>query len=319
MSAGSPRASHRNDVDADALKLAHPIEDVVARFGIEVRRQGHALVGRCPLHHDRGRPNLHVWPASRSWYCFRCSTGGDVIRWVQLVEQVNFREAVERIDNGVQGEPRTLAACDRHALPPRLEERDPREAVVLQAATMLYHQRLLSDATAMAYLTRRGIDRATVEACRVGYVAGDQLVPYLAWRRLGIEPALRVGLLGRNGREFLAGRIVVPDLHGGEPVWLVGRLLESATLGDETPDPPPRYLCLPGSKPLLGLEQVGASPSVLLMAEIVAVEHGLCRCSGELANGGAQRGEDGGGGNASGGGELVAVGVGDFVDQAVSA
>jgi DNA primase len=180
-----------------------------------------------------------------------------------LVEQVNFREAVERIDNGVHGEPRTLAAADRQSAPPRLEERDPLEVVVLQAATMLYHQRLLSDAAAMAYLTGRGIDQAAVEACRLGYAAGDQLVPYLAWRRLGIEPALRVGLLSRNGREFLAGRIVIPDLRGDQAVWLVGRLLESAALAGDTADPPPRYLCLPGSKPLLGLEQVGASPSVI--------------------------------------------------------
>lgn len=123
---------------------------------------------------------------------------------------MDFRHAVERLDNGLHCSPRALAAPDRPSPPRHLEERDPREAFVLQAATMLYHQRLLSDATAMAYLTGRGIDRATVEAWRLGYATGDELISYLAWRRLGLE-ALRVGLLGRNGREFLAGRIVVPE------------------------------------------------------------------------------------------------------------
>jgi DNA primase len=84
-----------------------------------------------------------------------------------------------------------------------------------------------------------------------------------AWRRLGLEPALRVGLLGRNGREFLAGRIVIPDLRNHQPVWLVGRLLES-DIQDNTADPPPKYLGLAGSKPLLGLEQVAVSPSVIV-------------------------------------------------------
>jgi hypothetical protein len=55
------------------------------------------------------------------------------------------------------------------------------------------------------------------------------------------------------------------------------------------------------------------------MPEIVAVEHCLCRCRGELADGGAKRSEDGGGGDATSDGELIAVGVGDLVDQAVSA
>jgi len=257
------RAPSRHDIDTEALKLAHPIEDVVARYRIELRRQGQALVGRCPLHHDRGRPNLQVWPTSRSWYCFRCSTGGDVIRWVELLEQVDFRQAAQRLDAGRLSAPHALAAPGRPSPPRHLEERDPREAIALQAATMLYHQRLLSDPTAMAYLTGRGIDRATVEACRLGYAAGDELIPYLAWRQLGLEPALRVGLLGRNGREFLAGRIVVPDLRDQQPVWLVGRRLEAGIDTDDAADVPPKYLGLPGSKPLVGLEQVAASPSVL--------------------------------------------------------
>jgi DNA primase len=263
MSAAFAHASHRNGVDTEALKLAHPIEDVVARYGVELRRQGRALVGRCPLHHDQGRPNLFLWPASRSWYCFRCSIGGDVIRWVQLVEQIDFRQAAERLATGVHGEPHTLAALRQPATRRRLEERDAREALVLQAAAILYHQRLLSDSTAMAYLTGRGIDGATVAACRLGYAAGDELIPYMAWRRLGLEPALRVGLLGRHGREFLAGRIVIPELRGHQPVWLIGRLLETVDQPNDAADPPPKYLGLPGSKPLLGLEQVATSPSVI--------------------------------------------------------
>jgi hypothetical protein len=50
-------------VDVEALKRAHPIEEVAGSLGIELRRLGRALVvGRCPLHDDRGRPNFHVWP-----------------------------------------------------------------------------------------------------------------------------------------------------------------------------------------------------------------------------------------------------------------
>jgi DNA primase len=261
---GSAHAPSRDGTHAEALKLAHPIEEVVASYGIELRRQGQALVGRCPLHHDQGRPNLHVWPASSSWCCFRCSVGGDAIRWIELVEQVDFRRAVERLRAGVHGAPRSLATPTGQSPPRRpVDDRDPLEAAVLQAATTLYHQRLQTDPAAMAYVLGRGIDRATVEACRVGYAAGDELVPYLAWRRLGLEPALRVGLLDRNGREFLAGRIVVPDVRNHRPEWLVGRLLESDTGADDAADSPPRYLGLPGSKPLLGLQQVDASPSVI--------------------------------------------------------
>src|SRR5712692_9283356 len=59
--------------------------------------QGRALVGRCPFHADGGRPNLHAFPASQTWWCFRCGIGGDVLKFVMLAEEVSFREAADRL------------------------------------------------------------------------------------------------------------------------------------------------------------------------------------------------------------------------------
>src|SRR5215203_323992 len=87
-------------VDTAALKQSNPIEDVAARYGIELRRQGRALVGRCPLHADGGRPNLFVYPHSQSWRCYRCNVGGDVLTLVELIEQLPFREAADRLGTG---------------------------------------------------------------------------------------------------------------------------------------------------------------------------------------------------------------------------
>jgi hypothetical protein len=41
----SPHSGGR--IDTAGLKLAHPIADVVARYGVELKPQGRALVGRC--------------------------------------------------------------------------------------------------------------------------------------------------------------------------------------------------------------------------------------------------------------------------------
>ena len=83
---------------------------------------------------------------------------------------------------------------------------------------------------------------------RIGFAAGDELVPYLAWRGVPVSAARRVGLLRADGRERLAGRIVFPEIRQRQPIWLIGRLLEPA-------DDLPRYLGLPGPKPLLGWDQ----------------------------------------------------------------
>jgi DNA primase len=142
-------------------------------------------------------------------------------------------------------------------------ERKSDERLVLQAAAALYHRRLMTDPVALAYMGTRGIDPATIEACQVGFAAGDEFLAYLRWRSLPLGPALGVGLLDASGREFLAGRIIVPDLTSQGPGWMIGRLLERDT------DPPgpedlPKYLGLPGPKPLFGAQAASGVPAVVL-------------------------------------------------------
>jgi DNA primase len=255
----APVAAPTGRIDTAALKLAHPIEDVVARYGIELKRQGRALVGRCPFHADGGRPNLHVFTASQSWFCFRCGIGGDVVKFVMLAEQVGFLEAIERIAGSTIGPLQVAPERPSKPDPRMLGDRDPEEMAVLNAAVSLYQNNLLAEPRAVEYVSGRGIDAATIARCRLGYAPGDQLATFLKWHRLPIGPALRVGLLTRGGAEFLTGRIVVPDLNGGRPQWLIGRRQD-----DHVPDDAPVYLGLPGRKPLLGLEKAQSSPTVIV-------------------------------------------------------
>ncbi len=253
--ADGPRSDARSCIDTEALRREHPIADVVASYGIELRRVGSAMVGRCPFHQDGGQPNFHVYPSGR-WICYRCDQRGDVIGFVQQIEHLTFREAAARLGSGRVHSPRPLPGPHRVASHCRSFSRraevvwGPLEYQVLAAATNLYANRLLADPQALAYMDRRGFPRALLERHRVGFAAGDELVPYLRWRGLPLGAAVRTGLLGDDGREFLAGRIIIPELRDGRPVWLIGRVLQ-------TPDrqplaPGPSYLGLPGSKPLFG-------------------------------------------------------------------
>src|ERR1051326_7534072 len=143
-----PRYPHLTArIDVDALKQAHPVEDVLTRYGIELRRQGRAAVGRCPFHTDRGRPNLYAWPQTASWYCFRCCVGGDVVRFVELSQGLGFREAAEVLAGSPAGVSRFAPGPSAHrgspVVPPPTPslERDSDELAALCAATSLYHHR----------------------------------------------------------------------------------------------------------------------------------------------------------------------------------
>jgi DNA primase len=255
----SSRASGLADtqmrVDTEALRREHPIAELVASYGIALRRVGAALVGRCPFHQDRGRPNLHVYGSGR-WICYRCDQRGDVIGFVQQIENLTFREAAARLDGPLararprrRGPARPLPAptCE----PEFVWRRD--EYRVLAAATDLYANRLLSDEVALGYMAGRGFPPKLLERYRVGYASGGELIPYLRWRRLPLGAAVRTGLITDDGREFLDGRIVFPELRDGQPVWLIGRALPAPDRRASVPGP--TYLGLPGCKPLLGWDQ----------------------------------------------------------------
>jgi DNA primase len=70
------------DEEIERLKKEIPIERLVTGFGVELKRQGKDLFGRCPFHDDR-TPSLSVSPETNLWHCLgACNSGGDVIAWV---------------------------------------------------------------------------------------------------------------------------------------------------------------------------------------------------------------------------------------------
>jgi hypothetical protein len=87
--------SQRDSLPVDAAR-ATPIAEVVQRCGIELRRTGRELVGRCPFHDDR-RPSLRVHPERGVWYCHPCGRGGDAIGFVQQLRGCDFAAAVQEV------------------------------------------------------------------------------------------------------------------------------------------------------------------------------------------------------------------------------
>ena len=243
----------RARVDTARLKWEHPIADVVAGYGIELRRSGRAFVGRCPFHPDGGRPNLHVYPETASWFCYRCGIGGDVIDFVERIEGVGFLEAVARLDGGPRLGRWPVRPIPSSPTRAPLAPSDPRQDDAIALATGIYHERLFAESRAIDYLWSRGVDLVTARRFHLGFARGGELADRLRATGLPLDPARQVGLLDLAGREPLAGRIVIPQLREGDPVWLTGRRLAGSGAG-------PKYLSLTGPKPLLGHDSLGGSP-----------------------------------------------------------
>jgi DNA primase len=228
--------------DVTSIRQANPIEEVLARAGVDLKRNGHRLMGCCPFHRD-GRPSLVVYPGNDSYFCFGCGAGGDVIDFVGRLHGVGFKEAAamlvgESHDQSTPRRSKIVRLTNRRHAEPLTQA----EAGVVDAAAWFYHDALLHNESALQYLAARGIDRNTARRCRLGFACGG-LADQLGRWGLSLAAARRVGLLAGDNDTML-GRIIVPDLKDGKARWLTGRAVSDAG---------PRYLNLRLPTPLLGL------------------------------------------------------------------
>ncbi len=84
----------KSHIDTEAIKSRHGIVAVIEGY-MPLRKSGNRFSGVCPFHTHKNpkNPSLTVYPDNQSWYCFGCNKGGDVIDFVQLAENTDFKGA----------------------------------------------------------------------------------------------------------------------------------------------------------------------------------------------------------------------------------
>lgn len=80
----------------EQLKTAVPIEAVIGQY-VGLQKSGERFIGLCPFHEER-RPSFTVFPVTKTFFCFGCSAHGDVISFLQQVENLTFSQALEALE-----------------------------------------------------------------------------------------------------------------------------------------------------------------------------------------------------------------------------
>ncbi|MBQ1546430.1 MAG: DNA primase [Clostridia bacterium] len=79
----------------EKVKESSDIVEVISSY-VPLKRVGRSYMGVCPFHSDK-KPSMSVNPDMGFFNCFGCRTAGDVIKFVMLIENITFKEAVERL------------------------------------------------------------------------------------------------------------------------------------------------------------------------------------------------------------------------------
>ena len=290
-----PLSNAAKRIDTETLKRERPLVDVVASYGIALKRESAGTYrALCPFHQER-TPSFWIDARDGSnehYWCFGCSAHGDTITFVMEREGCSFVEACERLST--RGRPPMVEPVERiqRPQPERRWEQlaaDSAEARVLDLAVQIYENELWQNTRAQAYLRRRAVSEEVARRQRLGYANGHSLLNWLKTDARSAEllpVAVRLGLVLERPaadddrpahREFFLDRLIIPELRQGRPIWCIGRTVEDElqpplSVEDETPGgagatptstaagvnrrPRPKYLGLSGEKPLMGLEHV---------------------------------------------------------------
>jgi DNA primase catalytic core len=231
------------DAEVERIKRESDLVALVQAAGVELRRHGANVVGRCPFHDDQG-PSLVVTPSKNLWHCLgACQAGGSAIDWVMRTERVSFRHAVEllRVRLGA-GDPTSAAPAVTLApiATKAVEAEAIDDAALVREVVDFYHETLKASAEAIGYLDQRGLNNvALIDRFRLGY-ANRTLAYRLPGTKWKAGATLRgrlqrLGFLRESGHEHFRGSLVVPIVgERGQLVQAYGRKI-GAKLREGTP------------------------------------------------------------------------------------
>lgn len=203
-------AGRIKDSDKEELKARINIADVIGDYVALKPSGGGSFKGLCPFHGEKS-PSFQVTPSKNMFYCFGCQTGGDVYKFLDLVEKLSFTEAVEK-----------LAARIGYQL--TYEEGASRDngerARVLEANTLtaaFFEAALSSDEAepGRKLMAERGFDSAALAHFGVGWApkGWTNLSEYLKSKGFTDQELLVAGLASSGDRgiyDKFRGRVVWP-------------------------------------------------------------------------------------------------------------
>lgn len=233
-----------NEQVVGQVRDAADIVDIITTV-TPLKAAGRTWKGLCPFHREK-TPSFNVDRAKGVFYCFGCGSGGDVFKFVMLIERFNFPEAVEWVADrvGIELPKKQKTGRDR--------SRDDLVDIVEEAATS-FHQALAWDGNpAVAYLKDRGVDPSIWTRYGFGWApeSWDYLLTRLGrkWDSKKLEEAGLV-LPRRQGSGYydrFRNRLMIP-IHNdaGTVIGFGGRSLDGSD---------PKYLNSPES-PLFNKSQ----------------------------------------------------------------
>ncbi len=211
----------------EEIKYRNDIEEVISQH-VSLKRAGNNLNGLCPFHSEK-TPSFTVFTGTKSFYCFGCGAGGDVISFVMRTENLTYVDAL-----------RTLAKRSGIEIPEddksqRAGVRRERIIEMNKDAARFFHECLKKSREAQEYLSKRKLSTALIKHFGIGYAPNDfeALAKHLrskGYTQEEMSEGFLCSISKKNGRSYdiFRNRIMFPIIDvKGDIIAFGGRTLST--------------------------------------------------------------------------------------------
>lgn len=182
------------DLVAD-IKSHINVEDLVASY-VQLKRVGRNFKGLCPFHTEKS-PSFYVSAEKQLAYCFGCHQGGDIFQFFQLVEGVDFSEALKLL-----AERAGLDYAQYRSTTSKMPSKSEKQ-ILLDAhekATAFFETQLWETpegSSALEYIRKRGLSDETIRRFRIGFAPDsfDALYNFLSQEKISKTSLIESGLV----------------------------------------------------------------------------------------------------------------------------
>ena len=210
------------------LKRKNDLVSIASNY-LQLQQKGRNFWACCPFHNEK-TPSFTINNEEGFYHCFGCKESGDVIKFVEKMENVDFMDAVKILADRAGMEIPELKNSDERKKTQKLKER---VLSALDYAYKHYQENLYGKDAKVAqdYIKFRKLTRRELEKFKIGYSKGwTEIVDYLKGKGFSENELLSAGICAKkNGRVYdvIANRLVFPIFNSfNECIGFSARALE---------------------------------------------------------------------------------------------
>lgn len=193
----------------EKIKESLDIVDVISKY-VVLKKAGRNFQGLCPFHNEK-TPSFVVTPDKQIFKCFGCGEGGDVFTFLMKINNQSFNEVIEEqaLNLGIElPKFNKKNAMENKAFRERLYD-------AMELASKFFKNNLESNAKALEYLEKRGINEIAISKFSLGLApkGNFELKNYLTNLGFSVDELIKAGLVYEKEGVYydrFKNRIIIP-------------------------------------------------------------------------------------------------------------